>query len=199
VDRSACGGVAEASADQSSLSEAGRRQAALLGARLAGGSISRISHSPLGRAVETAQIVAQSLPGVPVVEVPELTDIEDPSADQPGSDALVARFARPAADELVITHNFRVAWFVRDALDAPVARWRGLNQCNAGLTVIGYRPGRPPSVLVFNDVIDLPPELQWTGFAPAQTVRPSGPLLRSGGQAQPQQDVQRGLHIGEIG
>jgi broad specificity phosphatase PhoE len=157
---------AEAVADQSALSAAGRRQAELLGERLAGVPITRISHSPLPRAAETAAIVARALPGIAVEAVADLTDTEDPAADRAGSDAMVARFARPPGDQLVITHNFRVAWFVRDALEAPVERWRGLNQCNAGLTVLTYPPGRPPSLTVFNDVTHLPAELRWTGFPP---------------------------------
>jgi broad specificity phosphatase PhoE len=154
---------AEALADESGLTAAGRRQAALLGERLADVPLSRISHSPLARAVETARIVALSLPGVPVEVAPELDDA-DPTEDPAGAAAMVARFGRPPADELVITHAFQVGWFVRDALDAPASRWVGLNQCNAGLTVLGYRDGRPPSVMVFNDVSHLPPDLRWTGF-----------------------------------
>jgi len=154
---------AEAVADESGLTETGRRQAVLLGERLAAVPITRISHSPQPRAVETARIVALALPGVPVRVAPELDDA-DPSQDPDGAAAMVARFGRPPADELVITHNFQVAWFVRDALDAPPERWAGLNQCNAGLTVLGYRAGRPPSMMVFNDVSHLPPELRWTGF-----------------------------------
>jgi hypothetical protein len=49
--------------------------------------------------------------------------------------------------ELVVTHSFLVAWFVRDAMQAPKWRWLGLNQGNAALTVIRYAPGRPASVL----------------------------------------------------
>lgn len=154
---------AEAVPDESALSEVGRRQAALLGERLAGEPITRISHSPLPRAAETASIAARRLPGVPVQAASELADA-DPDADPAGAAAMVARFARPAADEVVVTHNFQVAWFVRDALSAPADRWIGLNQCNAGVTVLGYRDGRPPSLLVFNDVSHLPAELRWTGF-----------------------------------
>ncbi|MCZ0207308.1 histidine phosphatase family protein [Streptomyces achromogenes] len=68
--------------------------------------------------------------------------------------------------ELVVTHNFLVAWLVRDALHAPKWRWLGLNHCNAALTVIRYAPGRPASVLVSNDMSHLPTELRWTGFPP---------------------------------
>ena len=154
---------AEALPDESGLSELGRRQAALLGSRLAGVPLTRISHSPQARAVETARIVALSLPGVPVEVAAELDDT-DPSEDPAAAAAMIARFGRPATDELVITHAFQVGWFVRDALEAPASRWVGLNQCNAGLTVLGYRAGRPPSVMVFNDVSHLPADLRWTGF-----------------------------------
>ncbi|MFF1409391.1 histidine phosphatase family protein [Streptomyces sp. NPDC058289] len=68
--------------------------------------------------------------------------------------------------ELVVTHNFLVAWLVRDAMDAPHWRWLGLNHANAALTVIRYAPGRPATVLVSNDMRHLPAELRWTGFPP---------------------------------
>jgi broad specificity phosphatase PhoE len=153
---------AEAVPDQSGLSDLGRRQAALLGARLAGAGITRVSHSPQARAVETAQIVAQLLPGVPVEVAAELDDEVPPA----GADAMVARFADPPADELLITHSFQVAWFVREVLEAPRERWEFLNSGNTGVTVIRYAAGRPPVPMVFNDMTHLPPELQWTGFPP---------------------------------
>jgi probable phosphoglycerate mutase len=55
---------------------------------------------------------------------------------------------------------------VRDALDAPDARWLGLNAANCALTVIQYRPGVPPALISFNDTGHLPPDLRWTGFPP---------------------------------
>lgn len=68
--------------------------------------------------------------------------------------------------ELIITHSFLIAWFVRHALDAPDARWLGLNAANCALTVILYRPHRPPTLMLFNDTSHLPPGLRWTGFPP---------------------------------
>ncbi|MFD9302107.1 histidine phosphatase family protein [Streptomyces sp. NPDC060048] len=68
--------------------------------------------------------------------------------------------------ELVVTHNFLVAWLVREAMHAPKWRWLGLNHGNAALTVIRYAPGRPASVLISNDMRHLPTELRWTGFPP---------------------------------
>ncbi|MFJ7329513.1 histidine phosphatase family protein [Streptomyces cyaneofuscatus] len=70
--------------------------------------------------------------------------------------------------ELVVTHNFLVAWLVRDAMYAPEWRWLGLNHANAALTVIRYPPDRPASVLLTNDMRHLPADLRWTGFPPGQ-------------------------------
>ncbi|MEU6342966.1 histidine phosphatase family protein [Streptomyces sp. NPDC046977] len=85
-----------------------------------------------------------------------------------GREAL-ARFAGPpaagkAAHELVVTHNFLIGRLVAAALDAPPWRWLGLDHANAALTVIRYTPGRPHSVLLYNDMRHLPEELRWTGF-----------------------------------
>jgi broad specificity phosphatase PhoE len=81
----------------------------------------------------------------------------------------VEQFTGPVAGdeerhELVVTHNFLVGWLVRHATDAPRWRWLGLNHGNAALTVIRYAPGRPSSVLFYNDMGHLPAELRWTGF-----------------------------------
>ncbi|MFF3544870.1 histidine phosphatase family protein [Streptomyces platensis] len=83
----------------------------------------------------------------------------------------LARFAGPVMGdeprhELLVTHNFLIGWLVRAALDAPPWRWRGLNHAHAALTVIRYAPDRPASVLCYNDMSHLPPELRWTGFPP---------------------------------
>jgi serine/threonine-protein phosphatase PGAM5 len=66
--------------------------------------------------------------------------------------------------ELLITHNFLIGWFVRDALGAADSRWLGLNQQNGALSVLLYRPEMPPSLVSFNDAAHLPGELRWTGF-----------------------------------
>lgn len=81
----------------------------------------------------------------------------------------LAQFAGPAdgdesRHELIVTHNFLIGWLVRAALDAPKWRWMGLNHANAALTVIRYAPGRPASVLFYNDTGHLPAVLRWTGF-----------------------------------
>ncbi|TDW15628.1 histidine phosphatase family protein [Kribbella kalugense] len=85
----------------------------------------------------------------------------------------VERFTRPVDDEvheLVVTHNFLIGWLVRDAMDAPKWRWLSLSHCNAALTVIRYTPGRPSTVLLYNDMQHLPADLRWTGFPAEQHI-----------------------------
>ncbi|SDI54527.1 histidine phosphatase family protein [Nonomuraea jiangxiensis] len=189
----------EASPDGHGLTAAGRRQAALLGERLRDVPFTAVHHSPVGRAAETARLIGEHLPGVPlhaceaagdyVPYVPTREELSPEHADRlldfvhqfPDHEqgAALARqaldlFTGPAAEgtahELVVTHNFLVGWLVRAALDAPEWRWLGVNHCNAALTVIRYAPDRPSSVLLFNDMAHLPAELRWTGFPPELRV-----------------------------
>ena len=53
----------EASADESGLSENGRRQATLLGQRLRGRPISIVYHGPLPRTTQTARLISEQLDG----------------------------------------------------------------------------------------------------------------------------------------
>lgn len=55
----------EASADESDLTEKGRRQAVLLGERLRGSPLSAIHHGPLPRAERTARLIREQLGDVP--------------------------------------------------------------------------------------------------------------------------------------
>ncbi len=179
------------------LTDIGRRQAGLLGERLAGLPVDAVWHSPLPRAVASAHEIARHLPDVPVAEAAELADhvpYVPGAAETPASwagffdgyddteaasgrrlaEALVARFAkvpdpgtkgtRPDVNEVLVTHAYPIAWLVRHAMDAPPSRWLGLNSANTALTVIEYRRGLPPTIVMFNDMSHLPPGLRWTGF-----------------------------------
>lgn len=175
------------------LTDVGRTQADLLGERLAGLPVDAVWHSPLPRAAASARVIGTHLPDVPVTEAAELVDhvpyvptgtdlapawagffdgYDDAERVQGESlaAALVERFARTAdveTHEVLVTHAFQVAWLLRHALDAPPARWIGLNSGNTGLTVIQYRDGVPPTVVLFNDMGHLPADLRWTGFPPS--------------------------------
>ncbi|MET7333572.1 histidine phosphatase family protein [Nonomuraea sp. NPDC005650] len=178
------------------LTDIGHRQSSLLGERLAGVPVDAVWHSPLPRAAASARELARHLPDVPVAEAAELIDhvpYVPGAAETPPSwagffdgydaaeaasghrlaEALVARFARvPEADthEVVVTHAYPIAWLVRHALDAPPSRWLGLNSANTALTLIEYRGGLPPTIVMFNDMSHLPADLRWTGFP--DTIRP---------------------------
>ncbi len=177
------------------LTDAGRRQAVLLGDRLRGRPLTTVWHGPLPRARETARLVGSRLGDVPLREtevagdylpyVPTPDELPPESAEfvlsrlarLPASEREAGRtlapraleqFAGPAdgdepCHELIVTHNFLVGWFVRDALDAPAWRWFGLDYANAALTVIRYTPGRPACLIVHGDMEHLPAELRRTG------------------------------------
>ncbi|MGX1032347.1 histidine phosphatase family protein [Streptomyces sp. x-45] len=189
----------EASPDESGLTDAGRRQATLLGRRLRDVPLTAVHHGPLPRAEETARLITDELEGVTarvaecagdyVPHLPERNELPAGPADfyldflagateeerRRGPELArqaLRRFTGAVTDggqdrhELVVTHNFLIAWLVRDAMHAPKWRWLGLNHANAALTVIRYAPGRAASVLLSNDMRHLPAELCWTGFPP---------------------------------
>jgi probable phosphoglycerate mutase len=181
-------------APNGALTEAGQRQAVLLGRRLRDIPVTAIHHGPLPRATHTAELIAAQLPGVPVhvdkaagdfvPYTPKREELPETSGDlllafarqQPPADEELAAEAErrftgpvPATEpryDVVVTHNFLVGWLVRASLDAPPWRWLALNHANAALTVIRYSPGRPAALLTYNDLSHLPAELRWTGFPP---------------------------------
>jgi serine/threonine-protein phosphatase PGAM5 len=175
------------------ISALGQDQARLLGKRLRAVKFDAIQHSPAARARETAYVVAQTMPDVPVrssellrdlTPVPELAEMRDYSEAEltwlahvpaeecdPGgaeiSSAIKHFSSLGASRQLLITHAFVISWFVRAALDAPPRRWLGLNPFNAGLTVIRYRPDHPDqpvTLIAYNDVGHLP--LEFRGRTP---------------------------------
>ena len=171
------------------LTPAGREQARLLGARLAEVPLTGVFHSSVQRAAETAALVAAELADdVPVsasdlvgdylpyaptaAELPPvfgpivLAHVADYGPEPSYASEALAEFTQPVSrTELIITHSQIVTWFVRAAMDAPPARWLGINAANTGLTVIRYREGWPPTLVMFNDQSHLPVSLRWTGFS----------------------------------
>lgn len=94
----------EATPDERGLTEAGRRQAELLGKRLHGIPLTAVHHGPLPRAVQTARLVGEQLGEVPLREsgaagdyVPYIPERDEFPADI--VDALSARFASVSAEE----------------------------------------------------------------------------------------------------
>ena len=167
------------------LSARGKRQAKAIAERLSGVPFTGAWHSPLQRAQETAQIMTKSMPDLQLQPSALLFDCipSGPSPDMPHAftpffggiseerieagkaqmaDA-VAEWLAPSRDErkdLLITHNFVIAWFVREVFAAPAWRWMGINQANCGLTIIRVRSAKPPELLTHNDLGHLPAELR---------------------------------------
>lgn len=175
--------------EDGSLTDAGRTQARLLGERLAGVPFTAVHHSTLKRARETAEVLAEHLPGVPVQPSTLLRECIPlrPPADQlnEGQQAFFDSWPQEVLDhgvkqsavaverfaglgdgpELVVTHGNLIAWFVCEALDIPRWRWLSLPlHYNCALTIIVYRDNRPPSLMSYNDMGHLPPELRGTDY-----------------------------------
>jgi serine/threonine-protein phosphatase PGAM5 len=167
------------------LSPRGRRQAALLADRLSGVPFDAVWHSPLERASQTARAVAERMPSLspqpsallfdcvptgmtddtPAVFEPffgSVTEAEVEAGRAQMADATSEYLVRKSGEvhELLITHNFVIAWFVREVLQAPDWRWMTLNQAHCGLTVIAQKQGRPWTLLSHNDLAHLPVELR---------------------------------------
>lgn len=174
------------------LSGRGVRQARAIAERLGGVPFTRAWHSPLQRAEETAKIMTERIPTLesqpsallmdcipsgPTREMPHsfeaffgaITPAEIDAGEAQMSDA-VAEFlasAREDQHDLLITHNFVIAWFVREVFGAPAWRWLGINQANCGLTIIRVRSAKPPVLVTHNDLGHLPVELR-TGMPELQ-------------------------------
>jgi serine/threonine-protein phosphatase PGAM5 len=161
------------------LSQLGREQAHRLGRRLDAIPFSAIHHSGLPRAVQTADLVAGHLPQVPRhacdfvadrTPVPStrqrgrypdrwLAWLDGVPDDERDEDAVALQNAiqhfgvtgKEDRQELLITHNFVIGWFVRHVLDAPVWRWIGLDQANCAITIVQWDSDRPPTLVSFND------------------------------------------------
>jgi len=162
------------------LTDTGRRQADLLGRRLAHLSVDAVWHSPLPRAAASAHALARHLPGVPVAPADELVDhvphvpapAETPPAARPptrssrGSRRPTSRRTTTSTRSSSRTRTRSRGW----CGTRSTPRWLGLESANAALTALEYRAGLPPTLVLFNDTGHLPPELRWTGFP--TTVRP---------------------------
>jgi broad specificity phosphatase PhoE len=167
------------------LSPRGVRQAHAIAERLGGVPFSGAWTSPLQRAQETARIMTERLPALepqpstllmdcipsgPGVDMPHafesyfggVTEAEIDAGRAQMADA-TAEWMTPSRDdthELLITHNFVIGWFVREAFGAADWRWLGVNQANCGLTIIRVRSAKPPVLVAHNDLGHLPPELR---------------------------------------
>ena len=167
------------------LSPRGKRQAQLISERLSGVPFDRAYSSPMERAIETAQAMTSRMPSLEIEPSALLMDCvpSGPSPDMPAvfesffggvspeeiqageaqmADAQAEWLTVRAGDshELLITHNFVIAWFVREVFGAAAWRWIGINQAHCGLTIIRVRSAKPAVLVTHNDLGHLPAEMR---------------------------------------
>ena len=163
------------------LTELGREQARLTGARLAALAVpfDTLWASPFTRARETAVIVAESLPGLAPRLAPELAECTPPTwrhdvaatlatgEAEACRDQLERAFARfftpsPSGDrhELLVCHGNVIRWLWCRALGVETAAWLGMAIANCSVTVIQVKPDGSCKLYVFGDAAHLPAELQ---------------------------------------
>jgi serine/threonine-protein phosphatase PGAM5 len=167
------------------LSPRGVRQAEAIAGRLSGVPFDGAWHSPLERAADTARILTKRMPSLeskpstllmdcvpsgPTPDMPHAFEAffgsvtrEEIEAGEAQMNDAVAEWLTPTPDDrhdLLITHNFVIAWFVRETFGAAAWRWMGINQANCGLTIIRVRSAKPPVLITHNDLGHLPAELR---------------------------------------
>jgi serine/threonine-protein phosphatase PGAM5 len=178
------------------LTEDGRTQAQITGARLAAMGIrfDTLWTSPFTRARQTADVIAQLLPGLTPRLAPDLAECtpttwrKDVAATLAPGEAEACRaqleraFARffvpsPAGDrhELLVCHGNVIRWLWCRALGVETAAWLGMAIANCSITVIQVKPDGTCKLYVFGDAAHLPVELQ---TYPGGTFAPWRPSSR---------------------
>jgi serine/threonine-protein phosphatase PGAM5 len=178
-----------ASPEDGELTALGRRQSQLFGTRLQGIAFSAIHHSPWTRAIQTAQIVAEYLPGVPLHPSELSAGVHSGGARPATAHAKPGRVLRSDAQEwvaagpgqaaaaiqayaglvtedrrdLIIGHGNLINWFVTRALDGPDHAWLHMLDYSCALTVIMYLPDRT-RLISYNDMGHLPPSMRGTEY-----------------------------------
>lgn len=161
----------------------GQTQARLTAKRLRGLPIHTIHHSTLARAVETAHILAEALPHVPLHPTPLLrecipcvpTRLEKHFAHIPPdfiaqgraqAEQAWAAFVQPLAEgeetryELLMSHGNLINYFASQAVQAPIESWVCFDIQQGGLTEIGVAADGWHKLVRHNDTGHLPSELR---------------------------------------
>lgn len=178
--------------DGGTLNDVGRQQASQLADRLAGISFDAIHHSSALRAVQTADLLAFSLPHVPrhcddmlrecipaLPDAQHLTESQQaffsqlpPEAREEGpqrAKSAVERYTVPSdvsRCELVVSHGNLINFFVSECLGAPPHGWLRPLDYHCGVTIIRYNTEAPPRLITYNEVGYLSPELRGVDYPP---------------------------------
>ena len=157
------------------LTPHGRTQARLTARRLRGLPVSTIHCSTLGRARETAAIIAEQFPDVPVRastllwELPNLGPADDDTwragfaRRTERAERAFLRFVRPARGrpsvEILVTHGNLIRYFACRVLGIAPESWSTLGFSHCGITQLTVRP-EGIRMLCYNETGHLPNRLR---------------------------------------
>lgn len=185
-------GQCEPGDDNPCLTELGRKQAELTGQALRDQPVSAIHYSTLDRARETADIIAQCFPDVPmnghdllwegVPPVPPVfldhfshqpdVDLFDTPITKKRFDAAYYHFFKPAKEsnvhELIICHGNIIRYLIARALKIDPHTWAYLmvDHCSLSQVIVG--PNNVPSTEQFGEIISILRFCNETGHLPPE-------------------------------
>jgi serine/threonine-protein phosphatase PGAM5 len=176
------------------LTALGIAQARLVAARLRGMPVhfSLMTSSKMTRAQETAAVIHETLPEVPMTQSDSLRECTPPMRDEKKPDErrgkeereceatldqAFAQYFTPAQhvgeSDVLVAHGNVIRYLVARALGVDTSSWNGMAVAHASLTVIRVRPNGAMVVLSVGDVGHLPPNVQsWGSAADPQLVAP---------------------------
>lgn len=164
------------------LTDLGREQARRVGAFLGGIWPGTIFFSPLRRARETAAIVAQLFPGVPVrpmlslaeavpTAIPRLPGFASRArirADRARAETAFARLFRPVRTsraDVVVAHGNIIRFFVCKVLRAAPVTWVRLGSSHCGVSEVLVESGGTMRLRSHNDTGYLPRRMRTMSLA----------------------------------
>ncbi len=148
------------------LTALGRRQARRAAARLCECRIAKLYSSDVQRARETAEIVAERLPGISVTAIPLLREmlptrvpglhvpLQSRRHAQQRIDKLIGRFfSRPptVGDTVLVCHGNLIRALLCRMLGMPITRWRELGALHCSVTSFSFGEGGGAQLQCFND------------------------------------------------
>jgi len=174
------------------LTALGIAQARLVAGRLRAASVhfDSITSSTLTRAEQTAAVIHESLPDVPLTEQSALVECAPPSTVELHGENLDEATAcakrldevfrdrfKPSVgaevNEVIVAHGNVIRYLVAKALGVDTRHWAAMSVAHTSLTIIRVRRDGRMVVLAVGDVGHLPPNLQsWGGKADPQLTVP---------------------------
>ena len=146
------------------LTPLGREQARFTAKRFRALDVKAIYSSTLGRARETADIIAEEFPGIVVRATALLWELQSsPRAIQRGKHAF-SFFVRPTRQrqriEIVVSHGNLIRYFACRVLGIDPESWSRLGTSHCGITQLCIGPQKSVRVVCYNETGHLPTRLR---------------------------------------